>query len=128
MGLPNPFKAVKKIAKGTVKLITKAISWIFPKPEIPDYGSSEFDDFEKGVLLNKQSNDASIPVIYGTRMVGGTRVFMESSGTDNTYLYMAIVLCEGEINDITSIKIDDKAVTWSGDLADATQVTVNTSD
>ena len=128
LGSLNPFKAVKKIAKGTVKLITKAISWIFPKPEIPDYGSSEFDDFETGVLLNKQSNDASIPVIYGTRMVGGTRVFMESSGADNTYLYMAIVLCEGEINDITSIKIDDKAVTWSGDLADATQVTVNTSD
>jgi len=127
MGL-NPFKAIKKIAKGTVKLITKAISWIFPKPEIPDYGSSEFDDFETGVLLNKQSNDASIPVIYGTRMVGGTRCFMESSGTDNTYLYMAIVLCEGEINDITSIKIDDKAVTWSGDLADNSQVTVNSSD
>ena len=37
MGFPNPFKVVKKIAKGTVKLITKAISWIFPKPEIPDY-------------------------------------------------------------------------------------------
>ena len=128
MGFPNPFKWVKKAVKATVKIITKAISWIFPKPEIPDYGSSEFDDFEKGVLLNKQSNDASIPVIYGTRMVGGTRVFMESSGTDNTYLYMAIVLCEGEINDITSIKIDDKAVTWSGDLADATQVTVNSSD
>ena len=34
-------------------------------------------------------------------MMGGTRVFMETSGTDNTYLYMAIVLGEGEINDIT---------------------------
>ena len=124
----NPFKQIKRAFKQTVKLITKAISWIFPKPETPDYGTSEFDAFETGILLNKQSNDASIPVIYGTRMVGGTRVFMESSGTDNTYLYMAIVLCEGEINDITSIKIDDKAVTWSGDLADATQVTVNTSD
>ena len=53
---------------------------------------------------------------------------MESSGATNTYLYMAIVLCEGEINDITSITIDDKTVTWSGDLADATQVTVNSSD
>jgi len=41
---------------------------------------------------------------------------------------MAIVLCEGEINDITSIIIDDKTVTWSGDLADATQVTVHTTD
>ena len=62
-----------------------------PKPpEIPDFGTNDFDDFEKGILLNKQSNDANIPVIYGERLVGGTRVFLETSGTDNTYLYMAI--------------------------------------
>ena len=122
------WKKIKKIFKAPLKILTKALSWLFPKPEVPDFGDSEFDSFEKGILLNKQSNDASIPVIYGTRMIGGTRVFMESSGATNTYLYMALVLCEGEINDITSIKIDDKTVTWSGDLADATQVTVNTSD
>ena len=33
-----------------------------------------------------------------------------------------------EINDITEIRIDDKTVTWSGDLADNSQVTVNSSD
>jgi len=122
------FKFVKKVVSAPLKIITKALSWLFPKPEVPDFGDSEFDAFETGILLNKSSNDASIPVIYGTRMIGGTRCFMESSGADNTYLYMALVLCEGEINDITSIIIDDKTVTWSGDLADATQVTVNTSD
>ena len=58
---------------------------------------NEADDFEKGVLLNKQSNDANIPVIFGERLTGGVRVFMETSGTDNTYLYMAIVMSEGEI-------------------------------
>jgi len=121
-------KTVKKVVKTTIKVVKTFISWLAPQPDIPDFGDSEFDDFEKGILLNKQSNDASIPVIYGTRMIGGTRVFLESSGTDNTNLYMAIVLCEGEINDITSIKIDDKTVTWSGDLADNSQVTVNTSD
>jgi hypothetical protein len=52
------------------------------------------------LLINKQSNDANIPVIYGERLTGGTRVFMETSGTDNTYLYMSIVMAEGEINDI----------------------------
>jgi hypothetical protein len=86
------------------------------------------DNFEKGILLNKQSNDASIPVVYGERLVGGTRVFVETSGSDNTYLYIALVLSEGEINDITEIRIDDKVVTWSADLADNTQVTVNSSD
>jgi hypothetical protein len=29
-----------------------------------------------------------------------TRVFVETSGTDNEYLYMAGVLCEGEIQSI----------------------------
>ncbi len=111
-------------------IATLAISWIFrPKtPKIPDFGDSYQDNFEKGILLNKQSNDASIPVIYGERLVGGTRVFIETSGSDNTYLYIALVLAEGQISDIASITVDDKVVTWSGDLADNSQVTVNSSD
>jgi hypothetical protein len=89
---------------------------------------TEFDDFERGLLINKQSNDANIPVIYGERLVGGTRVFMETSGTDNTYLYMSIVMAEGEINDIEEIIIDDKVVTWASALSDGTEVEVNSSD
>jgi len=111
-------------------VVTVAIAWIFrPKvPEIADFGTSEFDDFEKGILVNKQSNDANIPVVYGTRLLGGTRVFIESSGTDNQYLYVAIVLCEGEINDITEVRIDDRVVTFDGSFADNTQLSVDISD
>jgi len=110
--------------------ISLFLGWVLrPKaPEIPDFGTNEFDDFEKGILINKQSNDANIPVIYGERLTGGVRVFMETSGTDNTYLYMAIVMSEGEINDMTEIRIDEKPVTWSGDLADNVQRTVASSD
>jgi hypothetical protein len=110
--------------------ITLFISWALrPKvPEIPDFGTNEFDDFEKGLLINKQSNDSNIPVIYGERLTGGTRVFMETSGTDNTYLYMAIVMAEGEINDITEIRIDDKPVTFASGFSDGTAVEVDSSD
>jgi hypothetical protein len=129
MGFGSVFKSITKIITAPIKIVTKALSWLAPKPpEIPDFGTTEFDDFETGILVNKQSNDANIPIIYGTRLVGGTRVFMETSGTDNTYLYMAIVLGEGEINDITEIRVDDKAVTWASDLADNTAVEVNSSD
>jgi hypothetical protein len=138
MGFGRVFKAITSIAKVasffanpiTALVTTLAIAWIFrPKtPEINDFGTSSYDDFERGILLNKQSNDASIPIVYGERLIGGTRVFVETSGTDNTYLYIALVLSEGEINDITEIRIDDKVVTWSADLADNTQVTVNSSD
>ena len=106
------------------------LAWILrPKvPEIEDFGTNEFDDFERGILLNKQSNDANIPVIYGERLVGGTRVFMETSGTDNTYLYMAIVMAEGEINSIEEVRVDDKAVTFASSLSDGTEVEVGSGD
>lgn len=85
------------------------------------------------LLLNKESNVEPIPVIYGTRRVGGTRVFIHTGrdfveGSDewiiwnqnnsqfetyqsdsgpNEYLYVAIVLCEGEVQSISDIEIDD---------------------
>jgi hypothetical protein len=133
---------------GIVKAVTKAVSFfksanplvslgvtlflawaLRPKvPEIEDFGTNEFDDFERGILLNKQSNDANIPVIYGERLVGGTRVFMETSGTDNTYLYMAIAMTEGEINSIEEIRVDDKVVTFASSLSDGTEVEVGSGD
>ena len=88
--LKKVFKAITKPFKAVVKIITQAISWLIPTPDIPDFGVGEFDDFERGILLNKQSNDAAIPVVYGERLIGGTRVFLETSGTDNEFLYMAL--------------------------------------
>ncbi len=137
MGFGNFFKsAVSIVTRAFISnpivslVVSVAIAWVMrPKvPEQPDFGTNDFDNYEKGILLNKQSNDANIPVIYGERMIGGTRVFLETSGTDNEFLYMAIILSEGEINDITEIRIDDKVVTWSGDLADNTQRTVASND
>ena len=122
------FKPIKKIFKPIIKIFTKAISWLIPTPDIPDFGVGEFDDFERGILLNKQSNDAAIPIVYGERLIGGVRVFLETSGTDNEFLYMALVMCEGEINSVQEIRVDDKVVTFDGSLTDNTQRTVASSD
>ena len=71
-------------------------------------------DAMKGVLVNKESNIDSIPVIYGTRRVGGTRVFVHTQGgKKNQFLYMCLALCEGEVDDIYDIKIDDYDITDS---------------
>jgi len=119
---------VEKIVEPIVKVFSKALSWLIPTPDIPDFGLNEPEDFETGVLLNKQSNDANIPVVYGERLLGGTRVFIETSGTDNTYLYVALVLSEGEIDSIQQIKIDDKVVTFASSFSDGTAVEVDSSD
>jgi len=108
-----------------------AIGWLFSrskKPEVPDFGTNDFEETERGILVNKQSNNASIPVIYGERLVGGTRVFIETSGNDNEFLYVALVLSEGEINSIEEIRVDDKVVTFDGALTDNTQRSVASSD
>ena len=108
-----------------------AIGWLFSrsmKPDVPDFGTNDFEETERGILLNKQSNNACVPVIYGERLVGGTRVFIETSGTDNTYLYVALVLSEGEVNSIEEIRVDDKVVTFDGALTHGTVREVASSD
>ncbi len=128
VGIAKGFSAAKII--GGIVLgaaATKAIGWILPKPKIDEFDIPQ-SETAQGVLINKASNNAQIPVVYGEREIGITRVFVETSGTDNQYLYMAAVLCEGEINSIEEIKIDDKAVTWAGALAHHATVEVNNSD
>ena len=114
-----------------VALGVMAIGWLFArsmKPDVPDFGTNDFEETERGILVNKQSNNACVPVIYGERLVGGTRVFIETSGTDNTYLYVALVLAEGEVNSIEEIRVDDKVVTFDGALTHGTVREVASSD
>jgi hypothetical protein len=110
-------------------IITTAISYIIaPKPKAPRQSSQ---DEAKGTLVNKDSNNNPIPVVYGKRQVGLTRVFVESSGTDNQYLYVAGVLCEGGGAGITAIDevyVDDKLVTFDGSLTDGTIRGVSSGD
>lgn len=69
-------------------------------------------DAMAGVLANKESNIEPIPVIYGERRVGGVRVYMTAAGgKKNEYLYLALALCEGEVESITDIEIDNIPIT-----------------
>ena len=61
----------------------------------------------QGILINSQSNVDPIPVIYGRRRVGGTRVFIEVSGSSNEYLHLVLVLSEGPVNAIDNVYLDD---------------------
>ena len=123
------------MAKGVIAsaiiqfVITTAISYILaPKPKAPRQSSQ---DEAKGTLVNKDSNNNPIPIVYGKRQVGLTRVFVESSGSDNQYLYVAGVLCEGGGAGITAIDevyVDDKLVTFDGALTNGTLRGVSSSD
>jgi len=119
---------VEDVVDIVVDVVEDVIGWLIPTPEIPEFGELHSEQQAKGILVNKFTANAHIPIIYGTRKVGGNVVFLETSGTDNEFLYMAIVLSEGEIHDIPNIFVNDNAVAFDGDIADNVQRGVDSSD
>jgi len=88
-------KIVKKIVKAVIKPILNItesflglFGMSFDMPEMPS--PENFDQTQQGILVNKQSNVANIPIVYGQRKIGGTRVFVATGGTDNKFLYVCL--------------------------------------
>ncbi len=65
------------------------------------------------VKANTRGINQYLRIVYGENRVGGNDVFIESTGTDNEYLWLVQTLCEGPIEGITTdsgyydIYIDD---------------------
>lgn len=81
------------------------------------------------VLINKQSNNDPIYVLYGKQRMGGTRVYVESSNgsgtlSGTTKLNMVIVMCEGEIGTVKEMYFNDTVV-WTGDATALTNASSN---
>lgn len=75
------------------------------------FGEEERDNMSDafGLKTNSISNVAPIRIIYGERVVGGTeRRFV--SGENNKYLWRVLVLCEGEIDAVTNVYLNDHDV------------------
>lgn len=71
-------------------------------------------DFQgNGHLVNSRSISQAIPIIYGTMRVGGNQVYANTSGVDNKFLHVVQTLCEGEIDSVTTVYLDDKDLTDS---------------
>lgn len=69
----------------------------------------------RGIMVNKNSNNEPIPVLYGDRRIGGTRVYVETSdGAGDTagteYLNIVLVLCEGQVEAATELWFNDEKV------------------
>jgi hypothetical protein len=78
-----------------------------------DYG----DESQSGVKANTKSTAAIIPIVYGKQRIGGNIVYLNTSGKDNKFLHMILLLAQGECNQIyqedfvDQILLDDKIYT-----------------
>jgi hypothetical protein len=75
---------------------------------------SSFDSTAAGALVNSSGPVDPIPVIYGSRRVGATRIFTEvtdGATFQQEYLHLVYAICEGEIAAINTVYLDDVAST-----------------
>lgn len=95
-----------------------------PSFDVPDYSSNTATgatQVNSGILVNKTGTNQPIPVVYGERKIGGSRVYVSTDGTDNRDLYIAMVFAEGEINAFKELYFDDRLVASANSLT--TQIT-----
>jgi hypothetical protein len=97
-------------------LVSKALA---PKPSVPV--AEKRDN-----TVTSRSPIASRKIIYGRTRVGGTIVYLESTGSDNKYLHLVIALAGHETDGLEAIYFDDVKIWdefagyssgWSGDTA-----------
>ncbi len=68
-----------------------------------------------GTLVSGRDPIASRKVIYGTRRVGGTQVFLGTSGAENKFLFMVIALASHEVHRIREVYFgEDRVYYWDG--------------
>lgn len=101
-------RGVGKVFSGLVSAVTSPFGFDIDTPDF-GIGTDQVSDIQ-GVMLNKQSAIEHIPVVYGTRMVGGTRIFVSTNGSNNKYLFVDMVLAEGQCNGFTKLLVDDTEV------------------
>lgn len=82
---------------------------------------------DEGMLVNKSSNTSTMPVMYGNRRVGGTRVYTETTDaagavSGEEYLHVVLAFAQGgqrsdgtdSLSDITKVLFNDK-IAWTPD-------------
>ena len=82
-----------------------------------------------GTKTSTRQSAAPRQIVYGSCRVGGTIVHMETSGTDNFLLHMVIAVAGHEIEELTSIRLNDKDLTsTTSTISGSTVHTVTNTD
>lgn len=95
----------QKVAINTV--LSFALSALSPKPQ-----QRELEDN----TVTNRNPIASRKLVYGKSRVGGTIVFMESTGDTNEYMHLVITLATHELTAVDEVYFGDERVWESGNI------------
>ena len=106
-------KAISSVAKAVVNVVSSIVNFVASPfmgllgglGDMPD--SNQESQRQDGVLIQRQGSKISLPVVYGYRKIGGTIAFAETGSTNNKYLWVAYAFCEGPVEGIYELWLDD---------------------
>lgn len=96
----------QRVAISTV--LSFALSALSPKPAAREQQDNK---------ITNRDPVAARKLIYGTTRVGGTIVYLESTGDSNEYLHLVITLATHELSSIDEVYFNDELV-WDGGYQD----------
>lgn len=97
--------SVGKIAGSLINFVASPFLGLFGGAEVPsvDTGSNT----PQGALVQRTGTVEDINVVYGLRKIGGLITYAETGADTNKYLWVAYALCEGAIEGLREIWIND---------------------
>jgi len=77
-----------------------------PKVDPPNFGTS----LQPGVTITSKSPTQPYRIMYGSTRVGGTLVYGQTTSDTNEFLHLVIIYAGHEVDDISSIYLNDDIV------------------
>lgn len=114
MGIFSKIKrAITGAIKSIVNIVMKVVSLVsmpFGKPFGGLDGQSQSESFINEVKINKESGVSNVPIVYGRRRIGGTRIYVGVQSGNSNFLTTITTLMYGQVNGFYKIYIDEKEV------------------
>jgi predicted phage tail protein len=110
-----------------MNLAINAIFGTEPKTSTGGNGLDEGQTYSWDGIRTRNDIGVPVPIIYGEHKVGGNIINCHlTNDGDKNYLNMLIALCEGEIESISDIRVDDNPYTNYTGITTATALGTNT--
>ena len=102
----NPMLARVIVAVGSSLVMGAIGKALAPKVDPPNFGTS----LQQGVTVTSKSPTQPYRIMYGTTRVGGTLVYGQTTSDTNEFLHLVIIYAGHEVDDISSIYLNDDIV------------------
>ena len=80
-------------------------------PEPPSLNLDRFGSAASGITVQSRSADEPRKGIYGEYFASGSLALQDSGGSDNKYLYLVLVICDHEVEEIGEVWLNDVSIT-----------------